>query len=419
MRAVILAGGLGTRLNKIIKNLPKPMIKIGRLPILAHQVELFKKYGIKNITLATCYLSEVIEKYFKNGQDFGVRINYSKEENPLGTAGGLKEIESQLKNDFFLLYGDVMVDLDIAELISFHKSKKSACTLVLHPNDHPQDSDLVEIDGKQRIIAFHPKPHPENKYFNNLVNAGLYVLSPKILKYIKRGIKSDFGKDIFPKIFKKEKLYGYVTAEYLKDMGTPDRLAEVQKDYKSGKIAGLNRKNKRRAIFLDRDGVINDTSDDVCKTEDFKLFPWASEAIKKINASEFLAIVITNQPAVAKGFCSIEELDEIHKRMETLLGREGAKLDAVYFCPHHPDKGFAGENPKYKINCDCRKPKIGLVKRAEKDFNINLKKSYFIGDSWRDILCGKNAGVKTIKIEPGKKNLAQAVNSIYFLKPRQ
>ena len=412
MRAIILAGGLGTRLKEKVKKIPKSMIKIGGLPILSRQVELFKKYGIKDITIATGYLSGVIEKYFKNGRDFGVRISYSKEEEPLGTAGGLKEIESRLKNDFLLLYGDVMADLDVAGLIKFHKSKKSACTLVLHPNDHPQDSDLVEIDDSRRITAFHAKPHPENKYFHNLVNAGLYVLSPKILKYIKKGAKADFGEDIFPKIVKKEKLYGYATAEYLKDMGTPDRLFEVQKDYKSGKIARINRENKRRAIFLDRDGEINDASGDVCKTSDFKLFPRASEAIKKINSSEFLAIVITNQPAVAKGFCSIEGLDEIHKKMETLLGQEGAKLDAVYFCPHHPDKGFAGENPKYKIDCDCRKPKIGLIKRAEKDFNIDLKKSYFIGNSWRDILCGKNAGVKTIKVEPGKKNLAQAVNSI-------
>lgn len=412
MLAVILAGGLGTRLKEKTKKVPKPMLKIGELPILARQIENLSRYGIKNITLLTAYLSEVIEKYFKDGRQFGVKINYFKEKEPLGTTGGLKEIEPSLKNDFLLLYGDVMMDINMAELIKFHRKKKSSLTLVLHPNDHPQDSDLVEIDENQRIVGFLPKPHPENKHFHNLVNAGVYLMSPKILKYIKKGVKADFGKDIFTKIVKKEKLFGYVTPEYLKDGGTPIRLSEVRADYKSGKISRLNKENKRRAIFLDRDGTINDADSHVYKLQDFKLFPQSAKAVKKINNSEFLAIVITNQPVVAKGFCSIKDVDEIHKKMEWLLGREGAKLDAIYFCPHHPDKGFAEENPKYKIVCSCRKPKIGLVKKAEKDFNIDLKKSYFIGDSWRDILCGKNAGTKPIKIEKDKMNLNQAVDLI-------
>ena len=425
MKAIILAGGLGSRLKEKTKNIPKPMLKIGGLPILARQIELLKQYGIKNITLATHYLSEIIEKYFKNGKDFGVQISYFKEKKPLGTTGGLKEMEDKLKNDFLLLYGDVMLDLDLSEVLKFHKKKKSSCTLVLHPNDHPQDSDLVEINDNQKITAFHSKPHPENKYFRNLVNACLYVMSPKILKYIGKGEKADFGKDIFPKIIKREKLYGYLTAEYLKDVGTPARLSEVQNDYLSGKIARLNKKNKRKVIFLDRDGVINQYVENLIKPSDFKLLPETAKIIKKINDSEFLAIVITNQPSVAKGLCSIKTVEEIHKKMETLLGRGEAKLDAIYFCPHHPDRGFKGENLKYKINCNCRKPKIGMIKKAERDFNIDLKNSYFIGDSWRDILCGKKAGLITIGVKTGKgcldgkispdylfNNLNQAINFI-------
>jgi len=425
IQAVILAGGKGTRMKSLAKNTPKPMLKIGKLPILAHQVELLRQYGIKDIFVLTHHLSESIEEYFKNGKDFGVKISYFKEKKPLGTTGGIKEIEDKLKKDFIVIYGDVMVDMDIARLLGFHKSKKGIATLVLHPNDHPQDSDLVEMDENQRIIAFHPKPHLEDKYFQNMVNAGLYVISPKILKHIKREVKADWGKNIFQAIVKKERLYGYNTAEYLKDIGTKERLKEVDRDYKSGKIRRLNRANKRKAIFLDRDGVINKTDKDVCRVKDFRFFPDTTRAIKKINNSEFLAIIITNQPAVAKGFCSIEEVAAIHKKMETLLGREGAKLDAVYYCPHHPEKGFTGENPKYKIKCNCRKPKIGLIKKAEKEFNIDLRQSYFIGDSFRDILCGRNAGTKTIGVKTGKackdgkvkpdylkNNLLQAVNFI-------
>lgn len=425
MRALILAGGRGERMGSLTEHTPKPMLKIGGSPLLTHQIELFRRYGIKNITLLTCYLSEIIEKYFEDGSKFGVKISYFKEEKPLGTTGGLKEIENRLKEDFLLLCGDVMLDLDIKRLLEFHRKKKSACTLVLHPNDHPQDSDLVEIDANQRIVAFHPKPRQENKYLRNLVNAGLYVISPKILKHLEKGVKADFGKDIFPKIVKKEALYGYVTPEYLKDMGTPERLKEVDRDFRSGKIRKLNLKNKRRAIFLDRDGTINKLNNDIYRSANFQLFPFASRAIKKINESEFLAVVITNQPAVAKGFCSMDDIAEVHKKMETNLGEAGAKLDGIHFCPHHPDKGFEGENPKYKIKCSCRKPEIGMIKKAEKDFNIDLRHSYFIGDSYRDILCGRKAGMTTIGVKTGrgckdgairpdylKKNILEAVNFI-------
>lgn len=433
MKAIILAGGRGKRLGPLTEKTPKPMLKIGQLPLLARQIEFLRQYGIKNVVLLTHYLPEIIEKYFQDGSNFGVKISYLKEKKPLGTAGGLKEIGNRLKEDFLLLYGDVMMNMDLKKLLVFHRKRKSACTLVLHPNDHPQDSDLVELDQNQRIVTFHPKPRPKNKYFRNLVNAGLYVISPQILKYIRKGLKTDFGKDVFPKIVKKEALYGYVTHEYLKDMGTPQRLAEVRKDYQSGKIKRLNRKNQRKAIFFDRDGVINKTDGDVLKINDFKLFPGTAQAIRKINDSEFLAIVVTNQPAVAKGFCSMEELENIHKKMEAVLGEKSAKLDGIYFCPHHPDKGFAGENLKYKIRCSCRKPKIGMIKKAEKDFNLDLKHSYIIGDSWRDILCGRKAGMTAIGVKTGRKcrdgkvkiapdfffkNLGQAINYIIKVKQR-
>ena len=401
MKAIILAGGKGTRLGKKTEKIPKPMIKIDDLPVLEHQISALKRYGIKEIFLLTSHLSEVIEKHFKDGRDFGVDISYFREETSLGTAGGMKEIEDKLKEDFLLIYGDILFDLDLNRLLVFHKNKNSVCTLLLHPNDHCYDSDLVEINSRQRVVAFHSKPHDENKYFQNLANAGLYVVSPRILKYIQKGVPVNFEREIFPKILKKEPLYGYKSAEYFKDMGTLDRLKAVKKDYMSGRIRRLNSANQRRAIFIDRDGVINKDVGHLHKIKDFELLSNAARAIKKINNSEFLTIVVTNQPVIARNLCSIEELEEIHKKMETLLGREGTKLDGIYYCPHHPDKGFPEENPKYKIKCNCRKPKTGLVKKAQKDFNIDLKSSYFVGDSFRDYLCGKKAGMTTVGVKTG------------------
>jgi D,D-heptose 1,7-bisphosphate phosphatase len=401
MRAVIVAGGKGTRLSSISPDMPKPMAPVGGIPLLEHQLILLKNYGFLDITIITGYGAAVIEDYFQSGERWGINLSYHREQFPLGTTGGIKEIEKLLIEDFMVLYGDVMVNMNLRRLAEFHWTKKSACTLVLHPNDHPFDSDLVEVDSEHKIIAFHPKPHEPDKYYRNLVNAGVYIISPAMLRYIKKGVPEDFGRDIFPKVVNKAPLFGYITTEYLKDIGTPERFEMVNRDYRSGKIAKLNIDRRRTAIFIDRDGVINKEIGLLCKIDDFELMPDASKAVKKINNSDFLAVVVTNQSVIARNLCSISELDEIHKKMETLLGNERAKLDALYYCPHHPDKGYPEENAEYKIDCACRKPKTGLIDRAVKEHNIDVRTSFIIGDSCRDLACGKNAGLITVGLRTG------------------
>jgi len=227
-------------------------------------------------------------------------------------------------------------------------------------------------------------------------------LKSNSLKYIQKNVKQDFAKDIFPKMANAEKLYAYNTAEYLKDVGTPERLKRVTEDFLSGKIAKLNSNNVRPAIFLDRDGVINEASGLINNANDFRLLPDVENALIAINESDYLAIVITNQPVIARNICTFEELKKIHNKMDTLLGKKGAKIDALYYCPHHPDKGYPEENVEYKIDCNCRKPKTGMIARATEDFNIDLSKSFIIGDSFRDIECGKNAGITTVGVETGR-----------------
>jgi len=402
MKAVILAGGKGTRMGDIAANIPKPMLKIGNKPLLEHQIDLLRNHGITDIIICVHHLSNIIKDYFGNGSKFGVNISYSEEETPLGTAGAVKAIEQELTETTLIFYGDVMVNMDLNRLLKFHDKNKADITLVTHPNDHPFDSDLIEADRKNRILALHQKPHPKDRYFHNLVSAALYVINKDILKNIPSNIKFDFAHEIFPRLIEEGyKLYSYNTPEYLKDVGTPERINEVDKDYKTGKIELCNLSKKRKAIFLDRDGVINEEVDSLHNIDQFKLLPNVEEAIKMVNRSDYLCIIVTNQPVVAKGFCTIEDIYKIHAKMETLLGLKGAKLDAIYFCPHHPEKGFPGENPKYKIKCKCRKPDIGLIKQASKDFNIDLKHSFIIGDSTRDAMTAKNAGIKSIIVETG------------------
>lgn len=401
MKVLILAGGKGTRLKEVSGEIPKLMVKIGGIPLLEHQIRLLKKYDLTDILLLVNYLKDSVINHFGDGSAFGVNISYFEEKMPMGTAGSIKENEEKLTDDFLVIYGDIMLNMDFRRFIHWHEEKKSECTLAVHPNDHPYDSDLLETDNNGRITRFYPKPHDPEKNYPNLVNAGVYILSPAILRFIEKGKASDFGRDIFPGACSAIRMYGYSTSEYMKDMGTPDRFKLVSDDYASGKIKRSSYAYKQKAIFLDRDGVINEEISFISTPEDMRLYPFTAEAIRKINHSDYKAIVVTNQSVIARNLCTVEELKAIHNKLETDLGRSRARLDAIYYCPHHPDKGFPEERSEYKIECECRKPKPGMLLDAARDFNLDLQKSFIIGDSERDTKAGKNAGCATVGVMTG------------------
>lgn len=411
MQLVIIAGGKGTRLG--LKDIPKPMCPINGKPLLEMQIDLAKRYGINEIFILSGHLSQVIIDYFGDGSKFGVNIHHIVESKPLGTAGSLKLLEWTLKERFLVFYGDVVMDFDIKSFIEFDKqNEKSIGSLIVHPGNHPYDSDLVEVNDKKEIIGFLPKPHPKDLLYRNLNNAAVYILSPKIFNEIPNDVNTDFGKDIFPKIVQDGKLLrAYDTPEYIKDMGTPDRLQHISEDVRSGLVASLNRKNPRRAIFLDRDGTINVNMDTHPTVECFTLLPGVPDAIRLINESLYLAVVVTNQPMIAKGFLTFDQLKLIDKKMETLLGEKRAYLDKIYFCPHHPERGFSGEITELKIQCNCRKPKPGMLLQAAQEMNIDLANSWMIGDSATDVEAGIAAGCKTIKLD-NKTTLLDAVTRI-------
>ena len=424
MKVVIMAGGKGTRIASVRSDVPKPMINICGKPILEHQIDNLKACGLTDIILVIGYLGDKIKEYFGDGSKFGVNIEYFVEDHPLGTAGALFKMP-QLTEDFLLLCGDVIIDVDFNRFIAFHKEHQAWASLVAHPNGHPYDSSLLvtEIDAPKTVGGMPEDTHrvvrwmakeDERTYYKNRVNAGIELISPKLLKETMKNFvprhpetpdKIDLDRDVLKPNIPSGKIFAYDTPEYIKDMGTPDRFYETEKDIESGKVHARNLKNKQKAIFLDRDGTINKMVGFVTKPEQFELIEGAAEAIKAINKSGYLAIVVTNQPVIARGDCTFEELQTIHDKMETELGKVGAFVDAIYVCPHHTDKGFDGERPEYKCNCDCRKPKPGLLLQAAKDFNIELSESYMIGDSHRDVEAGENAGVKkSIKVEENKEN---------------
>lgn len=415
MKTVIMAGGKGTRISSIASDIPKPMIKINDMPVLEHELNCLREQGFKDIIITVSHLGNIIMDYFGDGskispvtnKPFGVHIEYFVEENPLGNAGALFKIKDKLTEDFLLLNADAIFDIDFNRFVNFHKEKGGLVTLFTHPNNHPYDSALVITDSNSKVTEWLTKEDERPKYYKNRVNAGLHIMSPEVLNIKVDSEKVDLDKQVLKPIVKSGRVYAYDSPEYVKDMGTPDRYYLVLDNYKKGIVESKNLRHKQKAIFLDRDGTINKYVGFVRKPDEFELLPDVANAIKEINSSGYLAIVITNQPVIARGEVSYEGLNEIHNKMETLLGEEGAYVDAIYYCPHHPDKGFAGEVKELKMECNCRKPKPGMILQAATDFNIDLEQSWMVGDSENDILAGINAGCKTALISNDQKDFGQ------------
>lgn len=400
-QAVIMAGGKGTRLAQVTGNIPKPMVPIAGRPLLEHQIQNLKDCGVTEIVLVIGYLGEVIRQYFGGGERFGVTITYYEEATPLGTAGALRELRDRLPEDFLLVFGDLYISMDFDRFYQYHKQKQAAITLFAHPNSHPYDSDILLTDIENRVTGWSAKNTVRKCDLPNLVNAGVYAVSRKALEGLLPQAKLDMERDVILPRLSSGRVYAYRSTEYVKDIGTPDRLRCVEEDVRNGICEKRNLRNRQKCIFLDRDGTLNRYVGFLTRSEQLELEDRSAEALRKINASEYLAIVITNQPVVARGECTFEQLGRIHARMETLLGEQGAYIDGLYFCPHHPDKGFDGEVPELKIKCHCRKPDIGLIEQAAREHNIDMKNSWMVGDTNVDVCTGQNAGLHTALLATG------------------
>ena len=406
--AVIQAGGLGTRMQELTKNIiPKPMLLLNGRPMLEWQIQNIVEYGIRDFVIIIGHLGEKIEEYFYDGSKLGVHIQYIKEKEPLGSAGALALLKSMYHfeaTDFLVVFGDVMFDLDIHRLCCFHEKHGGLATLLAHPNAHPYDSDLLITDNADQVLSIISKHEKRTEWYDNLVNAGIYVLSGELITELaKTGIaKLDMERDVLKPMMGQGKVYAYRTPEYVKDAGTPERFRAVCREQREGVWEQKNLTKKQRCVFLDRDGTINKYQGLIYKEEQLELEQGAAEAIRLLNEAGYLAIIVTNQPVVARGLCDISDVEQIHKKLQVLLGEQGAYLDDIVFCPHHPDKGYPEENPLYKIPCKCRKPDTGMIDKMLEKYNIDSVKSFMIGDSTVDIQTGRNAGLKTILVATGQ-----------------
>ena len=391
-------------------------------PVLEHEIECLREQGFTDIIITVSHLGNIIMDYFGDGsgvspvtkKPFGVHIEYFYEKEPLGNAGALFKIRDKLTDDFLLLNADAVFNVDFNRMVSYHKEKKALVTLFTHPNSHPYDSGLLIADDNKAVLKWLAKEDERPQWYRNRVNAGLHVISPEIFSLVDinaekigtvgedgKTIKVDLDRQLLRPLSKTGKMFCYDSPEYVKDMGTPERYESVNRDFRDGKVQAKNLINKQKAVCLDRDGTLKKYVGFLREISDFELIEGVADAIKAINDSGYLAIVVTNQPVIARGEVTTEQLEEIHNKMETLLGLEGAYIDAIYYCPHHPHKGYEGEIPELKFDCDCRKPKPGMILQAARDFNIDTSNSWMVGDSENDVQCGRNADCKTALIGSG------------------
>lgn len=413
MLTIIMAGGRGTRISELFPDIPKPLIPIDGIPVLEREVISLRNQGFTDMILTVSHMADKIMDYFKDGSQLGVHIEYFVEETPLGNAGALYKLGDRIGTEpFLLLNADAVFDVDFNRMVEFHRSHRALVTLFTHPNSHPYDSGLIIADESNHVLSWLAKEDERPTYYKNRVNAGLHVIDPKVLgiagidgnlvgavnEATGKVIKVDLDRQILKPQAGTNTMFCYDSPEYVKDMGTPERFESVIKDYKNGTVQAKNLSNKQKAVFLDRDGTINKYVGFLRSSDDFELIPGVAEAIKKINASGYLCIVTTNQPVIARGEVTYMQLDEIHKKMETELGFAGAYVDGIYYCPHHPHKGYEGEIPELKMDCDCRKPKPGMLIKAATEFNIDLSHSFMVGDGENDVKAGLAAGCKSILI---------------------
>ncbi len=329
-QAVILAGGMGTRLKAVTGDLPKPLAPADGKPLLERQLELLSLSGVTDVVLLCSYRAEAIRDFCGDGSRWGLAVTCIEEERARGTAGAVLDALPQLADSFFVLYGDTVLDVDLPTMARAHEAARPDATLLVHPNDHPADSDIVEVDAASTVLAIHGYPHAPGKDLPNLVNAGLYILEKRALAALDETHtlpeKPDFGKHVFARMLDQGmRLLGYRSPEYIKDAGTPERLEKTGKDLRTGRVAALSLRTPSPAIFIDRDGVINEERSYISHPDQAVLIDGAADAPKQINRSHYRTVIITNQPVVARGDSFFDSLRSKLLRANTLLASRRRK----------------------------------------------------------------------------------------------
>ncbi len=392
IQVVVLMGGLGTRLKEHTKQCPKSLVQVCSRPFFDYELELLKQWGFRRFLFLIGYQADMIEEYYHDGSKRGVSIEYCMDgEKLLGTGGAIRHALKQLDEDFLLIYGDSFMDINYEETVyRYFKGKENgqqALMTVLKNKDRFDKSNVIVRDGK---IVLYDKHHtvPEMEY----IDYGVCMYERALFEPYEPNTAFDIAQ-IQTKLSKEGKLAAHIVTKRFYEIGSPESLKEFT-DYASRRFF-----EPHPAVFLDRDGVINeivyneDTEllDSAANPDQFHMFPYAADTIRQIREKGYYVFVVTNQPGAAKGKTTLCNLYDIN----TLLC-EQVEVDDVFMCTHYPQALPMSREPYLIKTCNCRKPKPGLLEAAAGKYNLDLEHSYMVGDSYTDVLAGRAFGVKTV-----------------------
>lgn len=381
--AIILAGGMGTRLREEVSELPKSMALINGIPFLQYQLDYLQSFGIKKVVLATGYLANIITDYFGNNYK-EIEISYSHENEPLGTGGAIKQaLEKTTSQNILILNGDTMFKANLNEFYQSHINGEADFSLALKPLQNFKRYGVVKLNDKNKVIGFEEKQHQSE----GNINGGVYLLNKSKFNELDFEEKFSFETEFLEKQFVHLNFNGYISEGYFLDIGIPQDYKQAQADFKKQYPLKID---KTWTLFLDRDGVINKKRDNdyVKSIEEFIFIDEVKTVIKKLNNIFGKTLVVTNQQCIGKGIITESELHKIHNYLKQEIEQEGGIIDKIYFAPQ-----LKSENSIY------RKPNTGMADLAKNDFpEIDFKKSIMVGDSLSDIEFGNNKNMITVLI---------------------
>ena len=396
-QVVVLMGGMGTRLGKYSGNMPKSMADVHGRPFFDYQLQLLKSWGFQKYLFLVGYRSDAVENYYGDGSSQNIQIAYSHDgKEQLGTGGALRNAAAHLEDSFLLIYGDSFMDINYLEAIyRFRKGCKNGAaglmTILRNQNAYDKSNVLYRKDGC--FLYDKKNTTPDMQY----IDYGVSMLQKSCILSYAQGLAFDIA-ELLTLLSKQGRLVPQLVSKRFYEIGRPESLDEFR---------GYVRRRflePAKAVFLDRDGVINeivwneDTEqlDSPLKWEEFHYKPKALEALSILQEKGYLLFIVTNQPAAAKGKISLEQLYDINTELLEDLKEHGIQVEAVAMCPHHP-QGSPHTKETFLIkNCECRKPKPGLLMKLKETYCIDWSSSYMVGDSYTDVKAGQAAGLKTV-----------------------
>lgn len=387
-QAVIIAGGMGTRLKPFTDTAPKPMYPFEGVPFIEHLVKQVKGFGIERILILLGYLPEKVMEHLGDGSKYGVSITYDVTPVENETGKRLLAAKSKMDETFLFMYCDNYCPIDLERLVTEYEKNQALIQITAYANRDKYTKDNLLLGENGKIEKYDKKRVTERL---RTVDIGYAVVNREVLSLMPEE-NVNFEAAVYPQLVEQGKMFATVCEHRYYSVGSWERI-ELTKEFF----------REKKFVFLDRDGTINERPPRACyveKEEDFVWLPGAKEAVKKLNDNGYLVLMVSNQPGIARGNLTEEQLSKIHDKMLADLAEAGAFVDKIYYCPHNWEEG-----------CFCRKPSPGMLYQAQRDYCLNLKEGVLFGDDERDIDAANRAGVRGVLVTE-EYTLLQAVNDL-------